>query len=241
MRTIVVGDVHGCADEVRDLFEKVGLDDADRVIFVGDLIHRGPKDREAVELAMTFGETILGNHEDWALRQRGKPLDQVNPSHRRAYEQLGEEHWKYLSERPLFIPLPEHNAIVVHAGVIPDRPIQCQDRKHLLHLQCTKPPHWKSLWPSECSDGEKFWTHWWKGPERVIFGHSHLTKPLLTEWACGIDTGCVHGRFLTAVLLPGWEIVQVPARAEHFKRGDRVGKKAIRAWPCHGDVEVYSG
>jgi hypothetical protein len=240
-RVIVVGDVHGCADEVKDLFAALSLTPKDRVIFVGDLIHRGPKDRECVEIAMQH-ESLQGNHESWALGQRQKPLEQIKPHHRQAHDALTEEQWKWLATRPLYIDLPEYNAWVVHAGVVPDRPIQCQDPKHLLHLQCCRPPAWKSYWPSECpTSEERFWTHWWKGPQRVIFGHSHLTKPLILPYAVGIDCGCVHGRFLTAVILPGWEIVQVPARATYYGNDKHRHGERIKVYPITDDVGTYSG
>jgi serine/threonine protein phosphatase 1 len=49
-RTIVVGDIHGCYDELMALMEKVDLQDNDRVVSVGDLISKGPKSREVLEL-----------------------------------------------------------------------------------------------------------------------------------------------------------------------------------------------
>jgi len=52
MRTIVIGDLHGCFDEARDLIEKCAATNDDRIIFAGDLVDRGPKRRECVELAM---------------------------------------------------------------------------------------------------------------------------------------------------------------------------------------------
>jgi len=43
-----------------------------------------------------------------------------------------------------------------------------------------------------------------------------LDRPLVSEWAVGIDTGCVHGNALTAVVLPEWRIVSVPARKNYW-------------------------
>ena len=70
-RTIVVGDIHGCYDELMELVEKVGLGDDDRVVSVGDLITKGPKSREVLELFMTDARftTVIGNH-DLALRRK---------------------------------------------------------------------------------------------------------------------------------------------------------------------------
>src|SRR5262245_42621663 len=60
-RVIVIGDLHGCYDEAIELLDRVAACASDRVVFAGDLVDRGPKRRECVELAMRH-ESILGNH-----------------------------------------------------------------------------------------------------------------------------------------------------------------------------------
>ena len=70
-RTIVVGDIHGCYDELIDLLEAAAFGPEDRVVSVGDLITKGPKDREVLQLFMTDPRfsTVIGNH-DLALRRK---------------------------------------------------------------------------------------------------------------------------------------------------------------------------
>jgi serine/threonine protein phosphatase 1 len=70
-RTIVVGDIHGCYDELVDLLEEVNFADNDRLISVGDLITKGPKNREVLDRFMSEPNflTVIGNH-DLALRRR---------------------------------------------------------------------------------------------------------------------------------------------------------------------------
>src|SRR5215203_7177481 len=70
-RRIVVGDIHGCYDELIALLEKIGIGDDDRIISVGDLITKGPKNKEVLELFMTDARfsTVIGNH-DLALRRK---------------------------------------------------------------------------------------------------------------------------------------------------------------------------
>jgi serine/threonine protein phosphatase 1 len=115
-RTIVIGDLHGCFDEARALLDRLAVSENDRVIFAGDLVDRGPKPRECVELAMKW-HAILGNHEEKHLQQRKRKDEDLSPDHLATRRALSNEHYEYFAKLPLFIRLPEHGAVVVHAGV----------------------------------------------------------------------------------------------------------------------------
>jgi diadenosine tetraphosphatase ApaH/serine/threonine PP2A family protein phosphatase len=234
-RTIVVGDLHGCFDEAVELLDRLAVTASDRVLFLGDLVDRGPKRRECVELAMKHS-CLLGNHEEKHLHQRRKPVDALIPDHAATRRVLDDAHFEYFAKLPLFVRIPDSNAVAVHAGVLPGLPIEKQPPHTLLHAQCVRPPETKSFWPSKAPPGWTFWTNHWKGPERVIFGHSVLDRALVAEWAVGIDTGCVHGRELTAVVLPEWRLVSVPARRNYW------GPKGsgIASWPVMDGVCCFS-
>jgi hypothetical protein len=242
-RTIVVADLHGAYDEAMDLLEKVNVSSSDRVIFCGDLIDRGPHNDKCVDLAIQW-ESVEGNHEErhlWYVDHK-TPESQMPPTHVATRRQLRPEHYEYFRKLPLYIRLPEVNAVVVHAGVYPGIPIEKQEASHLLHIQAICPPNKRSYWPSKAPEGYKFWTNFYAGAERVIFGHSVLTKPLLTDKICGVDTGAVFGNTLTAVILPEWQIVSVPSRSEGFKspRGRGREGKPITTYPVMNDVSCYS-
>ena len=70
-RTIVVGDIHGCYDELEDMLAELDFGADDRLISVGDLITKGPKSREVLDRFMTEPQfsAVIGNH-DLALRRR---------------------------------------------------------------------------------------------------------------------------------------------------------------------------
>lgn len=208
-RTIIIGDLHGCADAADALLERLHVSGSDRVIFTGDLIDRGPKPRACVELAMRH-TSVLGNHEARHLGQRHLPDEKLSPDHLRTRRALEPRHDAWLATLPMFLRLPEFNAAVVHAGCFPDVPLEAQSPQHLLHAQHLSPPSRKSFWPSKAPEGHRFWTNFWRGPERLIFGHTVVDRPLVTPWAVGIDTGAVYGRGLTALVLPDWELVTLP-------------------------------
>lgn len=228
-RTIVIGDVHGCQDEALELLDRLAVTVSDRVIFTGDLVDRGPRRRQCVELAMAH-TSIMGNHEEKHLRIRRRPASEVIPDHEETRRVLDERHYRYFESLPLFLRIPEANAVVVHAGVLPFRPIEAQPASILLHGQCIRPPGTRGCRPSKAPPGWRFWTHFWQGPERVIFGHTVLDRPLVTEWAVGIDTGCVHGGALSAVVLPEWRIVSVPARKAYWgPKGQGIARYDVMA------------
>lgn len=232
-RTIVVGDLHGCFAAADTLLDKLAVTAADRVIFAGDLVDRGPEPRRCVELAMRH-EAILGNHEEKHLQQRRRDEAALLPDHARTRRALADEHYAYFERLPLFIRLPEYGAAVVHAGAFPGVPLEAQTAHHLLHVQHIAPPATKSFWPSKAPATHSFWTNFWRGPERLIFGHSVLDRPLVTEWAVGIDTGAVYGRGLTALVLPTWELVSIPTE-DHAP-----GKKTVARYPIQDGVFAFS-
>lgn len=250
-RTIVIGDLQGCYQETLALLKKCDVTPTDRVIFTGDLVDRGPDPAKCVELAMRREQiqgssaSILGNHEDRHLEYQhqvdiGRDPNCVIPTHVYTRQQLKAEHYEYIRSMPLFIRLPEYNAAVVHAGVFPGRPLEAQKRHHLLHIQMICPPSEESKWPSKAPEGWKFWTHFWEGPERLIFGHSVFDKPLMTDKLAGIDGGGCFGRQLHALILPEWEIRSIDCKTDYGKGSRGRSGVPIKKILIHGDVSSYS-
>ena len=209
-RTVIVGDVHGCADELDELLDRLAIDASDRLTFVGDLVMRGPKPREVMARVRALGATcVLGNHE-WRLLQwrklRGEKQRELSPEQARwknssrlasLGDQLSDEDWAQLENMPLFQQLPEHNVVVVHAGVVPGRELEQQEPRDLLHMRCLS----EDGDAREGRDAGPLWGSRYSGPPHVVFGHNALSEPQLHPWATGIDTGCVYGGRLTALVL----------------------------------------
>src|ERR1043166_4407224 len=121
-RTIVVGDIHGCFDELTDLLELIKLNPNDRLIAVGDLITKGPKNREVLDLFISDARfsSVVGNH-DRIIRQklRGEPV-RLNRDQRTVLKELSpdrERYAEFLRSLPFTIDLEFH--LVVHAGLRP--------------------------------------------------------------------------------------------------------------------------
>lgn len=231
-RIIVIGDPHGCYQECLDMFELLSVTSDDTVIFAGDMTDRGPNNDLCMDLAMAH-ESILGNHEDKHLRyliQEAKEgsLDpsKMPPTHAHTRSQLRLEHYEYMKSLPHYIRLPQYNAAVVHGGCFPGRTLEQQDVDHMIRLQYINPAKSnKSFWavkrPVNSKENEqevmyddsfKFWTHFWDGDEKIIFGHSVLNEPLVLPKAIGIDGGCVFGMELWSYVMPENKIYRVKSR-----------------------------
>ena len=207
IRTIVIGDIHGCFDELTDLLELANLQSHDRVVAVGDLITKGPKNREVLERFIEDGRfsSVIGNH-DRKLRQRmrGEPVRLTNEQQKTLEElEAGRDRYlNYLRSLPYVIDLDSH--LVVHAGVRPGVPLDEQMASDLTEIRTmgSDPTRRKGV----------AWYDIYRGPKTILFGHWPKKKPCRAEHAIGLDTGCVYGRRLTAYIIEADEFISVPAR-----------------------------
>jgi len=206
-RTIVVGDIHGCYDELEELLEKVEFGETDRVVSVGDLITKGPKNREVLELFMSDKRfsTVIGNH-DLALRRRwnGENIE-LKSSQKETHKELkGEKdvYTPFLNALPFVIDLGTH--MVVHAGIRPNVELYSQTTGDLTRL--------RTLGPDRESEEGTPWYHVYQGEKIILFGHWPSPEPRRGPKAIGLDTGCVYGYNLTAYIIESDEFVSVPAK-----------------------------
>ena len=213
-RTIVVGDVHGCAEELRLLLRKCGYAQGDRLVLAGDLVAKGPDSQGVVQFAHENGAlAVLGNHDAFALAHRHEAGRHNGPYNRRAYlRTLRAEDWAYLEQLPLFLRLGTasvdgHEFAVVHAGLVPDLSIEKQKPDHLLSLRSIP----DSGEPTSRLLLHSPWAAKWRGPEHVVFGHDAVRGLQQYPLATGLDTGCVYGRQLTALILPEAKLVHLDA------------------------------
>ena len=211
-RTIVVGDIHGCYDELMALMEKVNLGEKDRVVSVGDLITKGPKSKEVLEVFMTDPRftTVIGNH-DLALRRKWNGEDvELSSAQKEAHKELKAEKDAYASffnRLPFTIDLDTH--LVVHAGLRPNVELHSQTTGDMTRL--------RTLGPDRESDEGTPWYHVYYGDKIVLFGHWPSPEPRRGKKAIGLDTGCVYGYNLTAYIIEEDEFVNVTAKTAYDK------------------------
>jgi len=221
-RVIIIGDVHGCADELDDLLAKVNYDpNGDLVIFAGDLIAKGPDSLRVVRKAQELNALgVLGNHDSYAVARLTDDLYPDREHTKLARQVLSDQDMEYLKNLPLSIKLEQFHVTVVHAGLLPDSTPAANTKSDLLHMRNVErvDGEWKAT--SDSTKGVP-WVSEWKGPEHIVFGHDAVRKLQKTEFATGLDTGCVYGGALSALLLPGHEVVSVMARKTYLEPGKK--------------------
>ena len=122
-RVIAIGDVHGCVDELRALLRKCEYSPGDLVLFLGDLVSKGPASAEVVKLAREIGAIgVRGNHDFEVIRfaeliAKGEERG-IGNEHYRIAKQLSKTDVKWLSNLPWYIHSRDLNAFFVHAGFV---------------------------------------------------------------------------------------------------------------------------
>ena len=232
-RTIVIGDIHGCFDELTDLLELCALQADDRVVAVGDLIVKGAKSREVLDLFIDDQRfsSVVGNH-DRALRQywRGEAIRLTRAQQKTCAElEDGRERYaNYLRGLPYFIDLRSH--LVVHAGVRPGVQLKHQMASDLTELRTMGAnPYRRKGVP---------WYRVYRGRKTVLFGHWPAKEPRRTPHAIGLDTGCVYGGHLSAFIVESNQLLSVPARRAYDLRGKNFRQPHLSLGLLHKNSEA---
>ena len=134
-RTFIIGDVHGCAVELDLLLEKLSPQEGDSIIFVGDLVDKGPESPRVVRTVRELSESdrfdvvlVEGNHEEKHKRFRknlvlqpevAERMVERSPDLAKITDELSSEDVDFLETAVFFHRVPEHNVLVIHGG-IPD-------------------------------------------------------------------------------------------------------------------------
>lgn len=181
-RVLIVGDVHGCLAELQDLLVAARFRaESDVLVLVGDLVNKGPSSVEVLRFLRSTPHALAvrGNHDDAALAHFYifQSTGQVSPKY--AYvEQFSPEDVAFLEQLPFTISLPHHNALVVHAGIVPDVPLDQQkpiDMYKMRFLQ-RQGDGWIALEKAkgavEGGPEPKQWAPLFPGPVHVYFGHA---------------------------------------------------------------------
>jgi len=213
-RTIVIGDIHGCLEELKRLLAELDYDPQNDIVFlIGDLVNKGPNSIGVVEYAMENNfYAIRGNNEDRILgyltRSRMEP-SYVFTKESRYLLDLSEKQVTWLKNLPYTMTIKSErypDVVLVHAGLMPTVPIE--EQCPYLMVKMRGIIDGKTQIGTDHKDA-KPWVDFWEGPELVIFGHDSERGLQKTEHAIGLDTGCVYGGKLSAIVLETMEIISI--------------------------------
>jgi len=215
MKQLVIGDIHGCYEELAELLDKAGISESDEIVSIGDMIDRGPNSPAVLDFFRTTSNasSLLGNHErKHVVAWSGG--GGATPSQILARDQFSPEQYAQAIEYMKTLPhaLDLDGALLVHAFLEPRLALEDQDERVLLgtlggqrYLEQTYARPWWELY---------------KGPKPLIVGHHDYMgdgQPFVyRDKVFGIDTSCCRGGRLTGVLLPEFRIVQVISRKNYW-------------------------
>lgn len=191
-RTLVIGDVHGCAHALEQV---LALGRADRVVLVGDLFPKGPDPLRTWHVLRDAGAVaVMGNHDRRLLDVWGLPGVRV---HHATWPKLPDACRDWLEQLP--ISREEAGWTVVHAGVHP-----------VLGLAGTPAIMAMTMrrWPNDLDPANPFWWQVYERPERIVYGHDAMRGFQRHERTVGLDSGCVYGNVLTGFVLETGEHFQ---------------------------------
>lgn len=234
--TCIIGDVHGCFEELLDLLEALNFHpDKMKLIFVGDLVDRGPRSVDCVRFVRSMckngdAECITGNHENNHVRRRsheirkaltGKenPMKPLSPLDTEAHRNLSDEDIDWMRKLPLKLHLKD-NWWAIHGGLEPAYSFEEQSPNQIIRCRYVNEKGRAVPLGKDKSqpEGSIYWTDMWNGPQSIVYGHCvhSLHTPLIdvrpNDVKCiGIDTGCVYGGHLTGYLLEQNTFVKVKA------------------------------
>ena len=233
----IIGDVHGCFDELCRLLDQLGyqLDtrgepwrishpQGRKLAFVGDLVDRGPRTPDVLRLAMAAvnsgdGYCVVGNHDLKLVKAlRGK---QVRISHGLAesLEQLGRASDAFRAEALKFLDgLVSHyvfdggRLVVAHAGL-----------REEMHGRGSGPVREFALYGETTGETDEYGLpvryHWaadYRGRAVVAYGHTPTPRAEWLNNTICLDTGCVFGGALTALRYPERTLVAEPALQTYY-------------------------
>jgi protein phosphatase len=234
----IIGDVHGCRDELADLLGTLGWavggtreapeithPEGRRAIFLGDLVDRGPDSPGVLRIAMSMAAAgtalcIPGNHENKLLRAlKGRNVTRTHGL-AETLEQMEREPSEFHDEAARFIDslvshyvLDHGELVVAHAGLTEAYQGRASGavRNFALYGETTGETDEYGL-PVRYN-----WAGDYRGKAMVVYGHTPVPEAEWLNRTICIDTGCVFGGKLTALRYPERELVSVPARKEYFE------------------------
>lgn len=215
-KVFAIGDIHGCAYELKQLLKILPFDKDSTIVFLGDYVDRGPGSQEVIQTIIELKKhtqvvTLTGNHEDMFLEFLRDPSSILaglfilngGSATLASYVIDGsnyiipDEHLQFLNDLQLYHETDTH--FFVHAGVPEIHLNQLDDIKNKNDL----------IWIRN-----KFLRSNFNWEKMIVHGHTPTKQVELKENRINLDTGCVFQGQLSAIEVHSGEIFSVPARKQ---------------------------
>lgn len=219
MGSLVIGDIHGCYEELQELLSAAALSDDDQIIALGDVVDRGCDSPRVLNFFATHSNacSLMGNHERKHVRALAGLL---RPALSQAITrlQIGEENYEAACRRmhgfPTSVELPE--AVLVHGFFEPGIPL-AEQRDTVIVGTLTGEEYLRKHF-------EQPWHELYDGGKPILVGHRDYLETgepfVWKERVYGLDTSCVKGGRLTGLLIPEFRLVSVKSRCDYRRRCD---------------------
>ena len=235
----IIGDVHGCAEELRELLTRLGWafdengvcahPEGRRAVFIGDLVDRGPFVVEATRIALDLCDAgraywVPGNHDVRLLKRlRGAKCELTHglAQSLEAIDSLPEDDRQVFVRRYVervdglvsHLVLDEGRLVVAHAGM-----------REEMQGRASAEVRAFALYGATTGESDDFglpvrldWAQGYRGRAAVVYGHVAVREARWANNTVDIDTGCAFGGQLTALRWPERDLVCVGAAAVHFE------------------------
>lgn len=234
----IIGDIHGCADELEALLCKLGYTvewsgrtptvkppDRRKVVFVGDLVDRGPRTPDVLRIAMHMVESgaayaVMGNHDRKLMRWLDGRNVQVTHGLQQSIEQLSAESAEFKNAAKTFLDsmrshfwLDGGKLAVAHAGL-----------KEEMIGRGSGAVREFALFGDTNGEMDEYglpvrrdWAAEYRGKTSIVYGHVATAEAQWVNNTICIDTGCVYGGKLTALRWPERELVSIPAANVYYE------------------------
>jgi len=180
MPTYAIGDLQGCHDSLLRLLDAIQFDaEADRLLFVGDLVNRGPDSLAVLRLVKSLGDAaicVLGNHdfhllalaEGFGRAHKGDTLDAILAAPDRD-ELL---HWL----RQQKLAWREGAYLMVHAGVLPSWSVDDTMQRAAEAEAVLQGAHYRDFFAQMYGNAPTAWVDDLQGIERLRVIVNALTR-----------------------------------------------------------------
>jgi len=208
-RLIVYGDIHGCLNELITLRSKIGIKPNDIEVCVGDIITKGYNSIGVLDyLIQNDIKSVLGNHEDKLLRylehskKKKKNPIKLDDDEKKIIKNLTDKHLNYLKSLPVYMKFSD--ITILHGGVQNHTVLSRLTKKSIQKVLRLRYVDENGDFVTKGDENHKcsFWADVYDGNQGfIIHGHRWMKTVHIHPNAIGIDTGCVYGNKLTAIVI----------------------------------------